>query len=204
MRTLLILSVLIILSFGGCIKERMYFVSGHIFTDCETRTPFANREIRLWDDFRKKIIGTGSTDENGYFRFEYSNNYYYLVLQGVNPYFSIAKNIIINPDNNQNTEFFLSSTYNLKVYLDVVKQPEIGDTLFFSNPKTYNWMKFSMPLSSGLFMTLPNVGVVQPSYPITRGTFRYYLKSEFPTVHDINYNLEQFCGDTIIKTIRLE
>ena len=205
MRTILILGIILTILFGGCVKEKMYFVSGHIYTDCETRAPFANKDIRLWDDFRKKVIGTGSTDENGYFRFEYSNNYQYLVLQGVSPYFSIAKDIVINPDNNQNTEFFLNATYNLKVYLDVVNPYTSNDFLVYGN-KTKN--SGSGDTLYGPFynrlLYKGTASIIEPSYPISRDYINYSLNDDNTKRFAAYYDIQKLCEDTTIVTIRLE
>jgi hypothetical protein len=200
MRTILILGIILTILFGGCVKEKMYFVSGHIYTDCETRAPFANKNIRLWDDFRKKVIGTGSTDENGYFRFEYSNNYQYLVLQGVSPYFSIAKDIVINPDNNQNTEFFLNATYNLKVYLDVVNQNNTYNQLRYLNKVTYKEDTLYAPFSNQL-LYLGKAGIIEPSYPKSREQLNFIIDNNFNSIY---YDVEKLCSDTISLTIRIE
>jgi len=191
---------------SGCVKEKLHTFSGYVFYDCENRVPFANKEIAIVRRGPHKEYGRSTTDENGFFSITFNlAGMTNASLKLANSSKILALNLGIKEPLNHGGEFFLSATYNIKVYLDVVNQYPSNDFLVYGNKTKNSGYGDTLfgPFQSKLLYS-GKASVVEPSYPISRDYINYSLNDDNTKRFAAHYDIQTLCVDTTVVTIRLE
>ncbi len=204
---------LIIFFLTACKKEEKatLYMSGIIYNNCYDREPLRNYSIRLYrnsyfGNSENKVLATGSTDNNGYFKlfFPPDTQFSTLDLQSGSGY-----DIMINipPTQNwENAEIFGSIYANISVSLNVINPHNLGDTLIigsFSN--SGGELKIPCPLTSGHLYTATNWSpVVTPGYPFTVEQIAWDFIPSTGVTNSKTFNIDKYCQDTVYVTVDIE
>lgn len=130
-------------------SDQIDFFGGRILRDCETKTPFANEYLQLWNKSRRKEYGSCKTDDNGYFRMNYKRTFRELILRRANTSHQLIEYLYLENGHNLNADICFKPEYYIRIHLEA--NPSTSTTtISYKNLVTREKQGLIAPFTSGL------------------------------------------------------